>query len=109
MRHYYSFSEYEQSGFDFARKTFDDIAKTLNAEIITSAAVSAIPPDGHDAHGEDPQNSVTDPFGRSHDHKNLFILSTSLFPSASSVNPTLTLAALSLRAAGQIARQLGGK
>ena len=34
---------------------------------------------------------------RYHDLENLFVLSTSVFPSASSANPTLTLAALALR------------
>lgn len=110
MRFYYSYSDYEQAGFDFARKTFDDIAKALKAEIITVGGPS---PQYHlmgmTRMGEDPRNSVTDTFGRSHDHKNLFILSASLFPSASAVNPTLTLAALSLRAAGEIARQLGAR
>jgi choline dehydrogenase-like flavoprotein len=32
-----------------------------------------------------------------HELENLFVLSTSVFPSASSANPTLTLAALALR------------
>ncbi len=34
---------------------------------------------------------------RYHELENLFVLSTSVFPSASSANPTLTLAALALR------------
>jgi choline dehydrogenase-like flavoprotein len=34
---------------------------------------------------------------RYHELDNLFVLSTSVFPSASSANPTLTLAALALR------------
>ena len=110
MRLYYSFGEYEQAGFDFARKTFDDIAKTLKAEIVT---VGGPWPQYHlmgmTRMGEDPRTSVADTFGRSHDHKNLFILSSSLFPSGSAVNPTLTLAALCLRSAHEIARQLGGK
>jgi choline dehydrogenase-like flavoprotein len=34
------------------------------------------------------------------------VISTAVFPSVGSANPTLTLAALSLRAAGAIARSL---
>lgn len=110
MRHYYSFGDYEQAGFSFARDTFRSIAKALNAEI--SSLSDPIPQNhlmGTTRMGNDPRQSVTDTFGRSHDHKNLFILGSSLFPTASAANPTLTIAALSLRAADEIARQLGGK
>ena len=42
-------------------------------------------------------DGCVDPALRYHDLDNLFILSTSVFPSASSANPTLTLGALALR------------
>ncbi len=43
------------------------------------------------------RDGCVDPDLRYHDLENLFVLSTSVFPSASSANPTLTLAALALR------------
>lgn len=49
--------------------------------------------------GSDPQSSVVDDSGRSHTVPNLTISDNSTFPSALSVNPTLTIAALSLRTA----------
>lgn len=52
--------------------------------------------------GDDPRTSVVDPFLRSHDHKNLFITDASALPSSSAVNPSLTVAALALRAARHI-------
>jgi choline dehydrogenase-like flavoprotein len=58
--------------------------------------------------GSDPGNSVADTWGRAHDHPNLFIAGSSLFPSGGTVNPTLTIAALSLRTADAISRELGG-
>ncbi|MEM8822272.1 MAG: GMC family oxidoreductase [Pseudomonadota bacterium] len=47
--------------------------------------------------GHDPRNSVTDTFGRCHDHKNLFITDASVLPTSAAVNPALTIAALALR------------
>ncbi|MDO5606204.1 MAG: GMC family oxidoreductase [Paracoccus sp. (in: a-proteobacteria)] len=53
--------------------------------------------------GADPARSVTDPFGRCHDLDNLFITDASVLPTSAAVNPALTIAALSLRAAPVIA------
>ena len=48
--------------------------------------------------GEDPKRSVVDPELRCHDHANLFLLGSAVFPTGAAANPTLTIAALSLRA-----------
>jgi len=53
-----------------------------------------------------PRTSVVDADCRSHDHANLFIASTSVFPSSGVVNPTLTGAALTLRLAEMMGREL---
>jgi glucose dehydrogenase len=52
--------------------------------------------------GDDPKQSVVDKFQRSHDHKNLYLVGSSTFPTGATANPTLTLAALSLRTAKHI-------
>jgi choline dehydrogenase-like flavoprotein len=52
--------------------------------------------------GDDPKTSVVDRYGRSHDHANLFILGTSAYPTVTICSPSLTLAALTLRAADHI-------
>jgi choline dehydrogenase-like flavoprotein len=52
--------------------------------------------------GNDPKDSVVDRNLRSHDHPNLFILGSAVFPTGATANPTLTIAALSLRAAGAV-------
>jgi choline dehydrogenase-like flavoprotein len=49
--------------------------------------------------GTDSTQAVVDPDGRSFDVPNLYIMDNSIFPSALSVNPALTLMALSLRVA----------
>jgi glucose dehydrogenase len=52
--------------------------------------------------GHDPKQSVVDKFQRSHDHKNLYLVGSSTFPTGATANPTLTIAALSLRTAKHI-------
>jgi choline dehydrogenase-like flavoprotein len=59
--------------------------------------------------GVDPKSSVVDAQCRAHDQKNLFVAGSSVFPTVGSPNPTLTIAALALRAAQEIAGQLGAK
>ncbi len=54
--------------------------------------------------GHDPRESVVDAGLVHHRVRNLLVLGTSVFPSAAPCNPSLTAAALSLRAA----RNLGG-
>ena len=49
--------------------------------------------------GTNPINSVVDENLKSHDHKNLYIVGGSAFPTAGSTNPTLTIVALALRCA----------
>jgi choline dehydrogenase-like flavoprotein len=52
--------------------------------------------------GADPATSVLDPYCRSHDVPNLFVVDASFFPSSAAVNPGLTIAAQALRVADHI-------
>jgi choline dehydrogenase-like flavoprotein len=54
--------------------------------------------------GADPKTSVVDADLRAHDHRNLFILGSGVFPAVGAANPTLTIAALALRAVDPIRR-----
>jgi choline dehydrogenase-like flavoprotein len=56
--------------------------------------------------GESPRTSVVDAELRSHDHANLYIAGSSVFPTGGTANPTLTIAALSLRTAVSIKKRL---
>ena len=47
--------------------------------------------------GTDPETSVTDPYGRTHDVPNLVIVDGSTFVTSSGMNPTSTIVALALR------------
>jgi choline dehydrogenase-like flavoprotein len=52
--------------------------------------------------GTDPRTSVLDPYCRTHDLDNLFVVDASFFPSSAAVNPGLTIIAQALRVADHI-------
>lgn len=56
--------------------------------------------------GLDPATSVVDQVGRAHDHPNLFVAGSAVFPTSSAASPTLTIAALALRTADAVAEQV---
>ena len=58
--------------------------------------------------GVDPAQSVVNTDQRAHDHPNLFLLGSGVFPTSAASNPTLTIAALALRAVGPIQRAVMG-
>jgi choline dehydrogenase-like flavoprotein len=58
--------------------------------------------------GDDPKSSVVDKDLRSHDHPNLFMLGSGVFCTSATANPTLTIAALSLRAVDQVKAAVRG-
>jgi choline dehydrogenase-like flavoprotein len=56
--------------------------------------------------GNDPKDSVVNGDCQSHDHPNLFIVGASVFPTGGTANPTLTMAALALRAVEAVKAQV---
>jgi choline dehydrogenase-like flavoprotein len=56
--------------------------------------------------GDDPETSVVNAWGRSHDVKNLFIIDGSIFVTAGAVNPTATIQALALYIADAIKKNI---
>lgn len=52
--------------------------------------------------GSDPTTSVLDPWCRSHDVPNLFVVDSSFFPSSGAQNPALTIGAQALRVAAEV-------
>jgi choline dehydrogenase-like flavoprotein len=57
--------------------------------------------------GADPARSAVGPDHRSHEVDRLYVADASLFPTASGVNPMLSVMALAHRAAGQLRARLG--
>ncbi len=56
--------------------------------------------------GADPADSALDPECRSWDHPNLFVADAACLPTSAAVNPALTVAAMALRAADTIRKDL---
>ena len=52
--------------------------------------------------GDDPATSVLNPFCRTHDIDNLYVMDSSFLPSSAAMNPVLTIAAQALRVAEHI-------
>ena len=57
--------------------------------------------------GDDPRTSVVDRNLRTHDHPNLYLVGSADVPDITASPPTLTIAALALRAALTIRTSLG--
>lgn len=57
--------------------------------------------------GQDPGSSVTDSWGRVHDHPGLFVADSALLPRANEINPYLTVMALADRVAERIRSDIG--
>ena len=56
--------------------------------------------------GDDPEDSVVDAWGRTHDHENLWVAGAPTIVGSGCNNGTLTFAALSLRTASRLAGEL---
>ena len=57
--------------------------------------------------GRDPRESALDPFCRTHEVDNLYVVDASFFPSSGAVNPALTVMANALRVAEHLRARLG--
>lgn len=58
--------------------------------------------------GQSKSDSVVDATLRTWDHPNLYLVGSSVFPTIATANPTLTIAALSLRLADHLLAEIGG-
>lgn len=96
----YQLSDYLNQGIAKWLPFADDLITKMGA-VQTSSFVqhSSHHPCGTLRMGDDATTSVVDRNCRSHDHKNLFVAGSSVFPTMGTANPTLTISALSLRLA----------
>lgn len=119
---HYHLAPYEQAAFVAAKRVLGQIFVALGAEH------TSVPSEGSTvfcAYGDRFQlrgaghvmgttrmgacaeSSVVNADLQCHDHDNLFIVGGSVFPTVGTANPTLTIAALALRAAAKIAEESG--
>ena len=97
-------------GFDQTTLALYEYAKAQGLKIFAAAgATDSWAGGANQAHmmggtimGSDPTASVADAYGRCHDHANLWLAGSGLFPTAAAVNPTFTLYALAARTADHL-------
>jgi choline dehydrogenase-like flavoprotein len=104
----YRIDDYVKRGAAHTREVYATVTKVLGGtdvqfqdefapnNHITGAAIM----------GSDPHNSVVDKNCRTFDHPNLFISSSATMPTVGTVNVTLTIAALALRMADQLKKEI---
>ena len=98
------FSEYARKGLEAAMDYLPTLLKPLPVEKINPPQINGTlgHVQGSLRMGSSGQNSVVDKNLIHHRIRNLVVVGSSVFPAAGSVNPTLTVAALSLRAADKL-------
>ncbi len=128
----YDLSDYTKAGFAASKAVADQIFELMGAKQFTQMNPPLIDPitgkrdptvfeyegqtyrffgAGHTvgtyAMGTASSNSVLDSNLRSWDHPNMFMVGSGVFPTVATANPTLTIAALTLRAAATLVADLG--
>lgn len=102
----YALSDYEKQGLQAAKDMHEFIFKEMNAIDIRHKPFNEYQSAQHimGTHrmGENPKSSVVNSNLQSHDHPNLYLLGAGNFPTAGTANPSLTIAALSLRFANYL-------
>lgn len=106
----YTIDSYTHRGGDFAFGLCRSILSAMGADPEQIFAAGTYMGAGHllGTHrmGADPTTSVTDSFGRCHDHHNLRLVGCGSFPTIGTANPSLTVVALALRTAEQMIGEL---
>jgi len=106
---HYTLSENTSKMLDFSLARGTEIMKAAGAyDVATTAPLryAGWHLMGTARMGTDPERSVVNEWGRSHDVKNLFIVDGSIFVTSAGVNPTSTIQALALYIADSIQQRL---
>jgi choline dehydrogenase-like flavoprotein len=105
----YKLSDNSRRMLDYAVDRGTEILEAAGAtDVMTEApiAVGGWHLMGTTRMGVDPENSVVNEWGRSHDVRNLFVVDGSIFVTSAGVNPTRTIQALSLYIGDPIKKRL---
>ncbi|MBD3649415.1 MAG: choline dehydrogenase, partial [Pseudomonadales bacterium] len=105
----YTISENSWKMLDHAVARGSEVLRAAGAQDIISEAPLAVGGWhnlGTCRMGSDPETSVVNEWGRSHDVRNLFIIDGSIFVTSAGVNPTCTIQALALYIADAMKQRL---
>jgi choline dehydrogenase-like flavoprotein len=101
--HFTDYSDYAKRGAEQIPRMLDKLSEVLPIERVVSTGLSsAAHIQGTVVMGNDPATSVVDRHLIHHRYRDLLVLGTSAFPTASPAYPTLTVCALSLWAADNV-------
>jgi choline dehydrogenase-like flavoprotein len=108
-------TRYTENEFNMAKDAVEVGCAVADAAGFEVLAKNALPnPPGYSIHevgtcrmGDDPKRSVLNKWCQSHDHKNLLVVDGASFTSSGWQNPTMTILALSMRAAEHLAGEMG--
>lgn len=102
----FALSEYTQKGVAHWGSYLESMVKKMGGhELQLKQSLTSHHPCGTTRMGFSHKDSVVNRDCRSHDHPNLFIAGSSVFPTIGTANPTLTIAALALRLADYLKQQ----
>lgn len=103
-------SEFAGKTMDFAFGLMNDILEHVDANVLSKSSRRFWKGIGHQIGttrmGTDPDESVVNARLRTHDLENLYIASSSVFVTSGAMQPTLTIAALALKAADHLHEEL---
>lgn len=102
---HYDWHENDRRAYNHAREKITRVFEAAGAYESFTSDIFESHPMGTMRMGNNPKTSATDRFGRVHGVNNLYIAGGCLYPTGSSVNPTLTMHALALRSAHKIIKQ----
>lgn len=105
----YRLSENSRSMLDFGIARATEVLEAAGAKRVVSESPMAMAGwhlMGTARMGTDPENSVVNEWGRSHDVRNLFVIDGSIFVTSGGVNPCNTIQALALYIADRIKKNL---
>jgi choline dehydrogenase-like flavoprotein len=102
--HFDDYSDYAKKAADRIPQMIDKLAEALPIErlVSTGLGTTAAHIQGTVVMGDDPATSVVDRHLVHHEYRNLLVLGSSSYPTASPAYPTLTVSALSLWAADHL-------
>ena len=116
LRFHWKWSEHELRQTAHMQKTFAELIEAMGGKVSAPPSpdpLQAIRPGGNVKHevggammGLDPKKSVTTPWGRTWDVKNLFLADGAPFCSNADKNPTLTIMALAWRTADHVLEEM---
>lgn len=99
---HYEWHPNDLRAFEHARSKITEVFAAAGAHESFTSDIFESHPMGTMRMGNNPNNSATDKYGRVHGMANLYVAGGCLYPTGSSVNPTLTMHALALRSSHKI-------